>query len=271
MTRHALKDRMELAQLREKIEVGAPYLAILRFAVKKPLAFLAGQYTTLGLDVGEQFVLRAFSIASSPARVDELEFYAILVENGEFTPTLFTLKPGDTIYYLGAKGKFTLSRTGLPHLALIASGTGLAPFMSMLRYLVSREKAGEPFPFSRILVMHGVSHSLELGYREELLSLERRQGSFRVLYVPCVSRPTDGDGHFSHGRVNDLFRLVVGEPKSGKIDPVVAPGLSASKIQEWIPAGQTALFVCGNPEMIRDVQAVAEPHRYAEVYREDYW
>lgn len=262
---------MQRAVLRGKVEVGDPGLAIFRFNIEKPLEFQAGQYTTIGLELEDDLILRPFSIASSPAQRNELEFYAVRVDSGELTPSLFSLLLGQTVYYLGAKGSFTLGRTTRPNLVMIATGTGLAPFISMLRTLEISVQAGEPVLVRHIVVMHGVSFSNELGYRQELEELVRRRGKFEVVYVPCVSRPTPADSEFSHGRVNDVVRLLLGEPKSGKVDPVLGPALSRAAILQRLVPQETAIYLCGNPEMIRDIQSIAGLHGYDDVFKEDFW
>ena len=94
--RSSLKAKMKLAVLAERIDVHGPEVAIFRFKPKDHdlFDFKAGQYATLGLDVGAEFIPRAYSIASSPYEREELELYINVIEDGQLTPSLF--KPGDT-------------------------------------------------------------------------------------------------------------------------------------------------------------------------------
>ena len=139
--------------------------------------FKAGQYTVLGLpgaaprapftdeeppppDSGK-LIRRAYSIASSSVEKEYLEFYITLVRSGALTPRLFALAPGDAVW-LSSKfvGMFTLDRVPADqNVLLIATGTGIAPYMSMLRTHL-QETAGRAFA-----VVHGARHSWDLGYR----------------------------------------------------------------------------------------------------------
>jgi ferredoxin--NADP+ reductase len=137
------------------------------------------------------------------------------------------------------KGIFTLGN--LPkdaRLVLVATGTGLAPYVSMLR----RWPASAPEPrWSRAVVIHGVRHPEELGYRSEIEARARTDA--RVTYVPVVSRATTTEWSGLAGRVQrvlepDAFRAATGE--------TLAPD-------------RHHVFLCGNPDMIRDVRAQLEP------------
>jgi len=182
------------ARLVERIDV-APELAIFRVrpdAVPNDGApwFLPGQYVTLGM--GD--LQRAYSIASSPNERRWLEFYIRYARNPEtetpLTHRLFDLPVGERLH-AGDKivGRFTLARTLPPgdvrHRILIAAGTGLAPFLSMVRAAVEE---GDGAALARTSVLHGASHPEELAYRDELEAAVRRHG---LRYVPTVSRPLE--------------------------------------------------------------------------------
>jgi len=148
--------------------------------------FLPGQYVTIGL--GD--VQRAYSIASSPGERRWLEFYIRYARDPEtespLTHLLFEVPIGDRVH-LGEKiaGRFTLERTARGDgraLMFVAAGTGLAPFVSMVRKALS---AGDGELLARMRVLHGVSHPHELGYREVLDDAARR---FGLRYLPTVSR-----------------------------------------------------------------------------------
>src|SRR3990172_2154938 len=167
--RASLKQKMRLAVLTERIDVGGPDVAIFKFRPKEGevFEFKAGQYATLGLDVGDEFVPRAYSIASSPYAREYLEFYINVITEGKLTPALFAMHTGDEVYYMGPKGLFTLAKTSTERLLFIATGTGLAPYMSMLRMLHQDQRAGKTQ--GRIITLvHGVRFSDNLGYLEEL-------------------------------------------------------------------------------------------------------
>ena len=102
-----------------------------------PFPFKAGQYATLGVDSAEKRIERAYSIVSSPYEEGFLEFFVELVPQGELTPLLYKLHKGDTLYCRKiAKGRFTLDlRSGRTNHLLLATVTGIAPFVSYVRTL----------------------------------------------------------------------------------------------------------------------------------------
>lgn len=197
------------ATLIERIDV-APQLAIFRVRpddapVDGGPWFVPGQYVTLGL--GD--LQRAYSIASDPGERRWLEFYIRYARNPEtetpLTHRLFELAAGARLH-AGEKiaGRFTLERTagaGDERVkVLVAAGTGLAPFVSMVRD-ASRHGAAERL--ARLAILHGVSHPNELGYRDEL---EAARDRFGLRYVPSVSRPAENPGWRGRtGRVETLL------------------------------------------------------------------
>ena len=141
--------------------------------------FEAGQYTVLGLQAGsprvamsdpgedapssDRLIRRAYSIASSSVENQYLEFYVSLVRSGALTPRLFSISEGDRLW-LGPKavGQFTLEQVAPEHnLILISTGTGLAPYLSMVR---TAHRCGQGRKF---YVIHGARYSWDLGYRSE--------------------------------------------------------------------------------------------------------
>ena len=264
--RRSLKAKMRTAVLTERIDVDGPAVAIFRFKPKDHdlFEFVAGQYATLGLDVGDEFVPRAYSIASSPSERDYLELYINVIAQGRLTPSLFNLRYGDEIYYMGPKGVFTLARSNAPHLLLIATGTGLAPYVSMLRRLSIEQSQGKPHG-RMITLAHGVRYTADLGYRWELDGLSRHK-EFNFLYVPMVSRPQE-DRHWmpevGRGRATALLESVT---------PGVLPeGFDAEEVQTRYPPGSTAVYLCGNPDMITDARSILSAKGYDEIYTEEYW
>ncbi|MEJ2719933.1 MAG: hypothetical protein P8181_02160 [bacterium] len=161
--------------------------------------FEPGQYTTLGLPGTlprcsgvlpepplrrpEKLIKRAYSIVSSPMEKGHLEFYAVLIRNGSFTPRLFPLRPGDRLW-LSRKitGTFVLSKAPPDaNIVLVATGSGIAPYVSMLRTIL------QPGNRRRIALLHGVRRSSDLGYMDELRAKERELPNFT--YIPTISRP----------------------------------------------------------------------------------
>ena len=152
-------------------------------ALEEPFPFEPGQYATLGL-VGHdspKLIQRPMSVSSSADDLSEYEFFIRLVDQGGFTPLLWERKVGDPINIKGPKGKFLLQDDGRRAL-FVASGTGLAPFLSMIDTLRDRGRTHD------IVLLHGVSHEHDLAWRDELTELEAG-GDFPLRYVATISRP----------------------------------------------------------------------------------
>jgi ferredoxin--NADP+ reductase len=216
-------------------------------ALADPFPFLPGQYATLGLIGPEgKLVQRPMSISSSADRLDEYEFFIRLVHNGEFTPLLWECHLGDPINIKGAKGRFVLQdddRTCL----LVASGTGLAPFISMIETLRGRGQVRD------LVLLHGVSHDYDLAWREQLETLAA-SGGFPLRYAGTVSRPQNcPDWHGLTGRVESII--------DGQLD------------EHGLTPDNATIYLCGNPDMIAAVEATATARGFPpeQVRKELYW
>ncbi len=262
--------------IQQRIEV-APGLIVVRVAPDgwELPEFAAGQFAVLGLppeaprckhsDPEEEvskpgrLIRRAYSIASSSVAREYLEFYITLVRSGGLTPRLFALQPGDRLW-MGPKitGNFTLDQAPADsNLVLVATGTGLAPYMSMLRTMLP--EAGE----RRIAVLLGARHSWDLGYQSELVTMDRLSGAFT--YRAIISRPAEEPVSWAgpSGYVQDLWR-------SGEVEK----GWGFEPTPE-----NTGVFLCGNPAMIDDMvgalgdQGFREHSRKepGEIFVERYW
>jgi len=252
-----------------------PQLIILRV---KPdgqrFSFQPGQFAVLGLlgrqpriaeaareetpAAPEKMIRRAYSIASSNIEHNYLEFYLTLVTSGELTPRLFAMKYGDRIFVSPkATGMFTLDRVPAEKaVVLIATGTGLAPYVSMLRTMLVKDDK------RRFIVLHGARYSWDLGYRAELESLARLRPNF--LYVPAITRPEE-DPHYQGqtGRIQNLL-------KSGALEQLCGAPLDPSR---------TDVFLCGNPDMIDQVKewliakgfTMDKPKEPGSIHVEEYW
>jgi ferredoxin--NADP+ reductase len=188
-----------------------------------------------------------------------LEFYLVEVKSGALTPRLFALKEGDRLW-VGPKitGLFTLEQVPPDrNLVFVATGTGLAPYMSMLRTHLTAE------PQRRFAVIHGARYSRDLGYQEELFHLQRDHANF--LYLPVITRPQENVEPWTGatGRLQDFWR-------SGVLDR--AWGLKPS------PA-DTDFFLCGNPGMVEAMKELLEGEGFTEhtrkapgqIHYEKYW
>jgi ferredoxin/flavodoxin---NADP+ reductase len=192
-----------------------------------PLSFEAGQFVRIALDVDGERVARPFSMVSAP---DDpvLEFYGIVVPEGPLSPRLARLQAGERLYVAPNPAGF-LVLSELPDaetLWLLSTGTGIAPFISMLR-------DGTPWKrFRNVVLVHAVRHAKELVYREEA---QRIRG---LRYVTVVSRE-DAPGSL-RGRIPALVR-------DGQLEAAAGLKLAADSSQ---------VMLCGNPDMLKDTTAV---------------
>jgi len=207
----------------------------------------------------DKIIKRAYSIASSSAAREYLELYIAMVPSGALTPRLFALRQGDQLW-LGEKfkGLFTLSDVPADqNVILISTGTGLAPYMSMLR---DQLVCGGPQHFA---VLHGARHSWELGYRAELRTLDRHCPN--MTYIPSISRPDDEPVAWS-GATGRLQEVWQNRPFDGSAGFAPTPAT-------------THIFLCGNPSMIESMVEILSGEGYREhtrkkpgqVHVERYW
>jgi len=143
-------------------------------------AFVPGQFLSFTEKIGEDEITRAYSIASPP-HGGRFALCANLVTEGRFTPFLFGLRPGDDVEFKGPYGAFILRRPVSDSL-FVATGTGIAPFRSMLM-----AKLGE-YPERNFTLLFGVRHEEGLLYHDEWLRMAREFPNFR--YLPTLTRPT---------------------------------------------------------------------------------
>ena len=206
----------------------------------------------------DKMIRRAYSIASASVERRYVEFYLTLITSGQLTPRLFALKHGSPLF-LGPKasGVFTLDRVPPDKaVVLIATGTGLAPYLSMLRTMLVNETQ------RRFVVLHGARFGWDLGYRGELESLARLRPNFT--YIPSITRP-DQDPHF-HGR-------------TGRVQALVEQGVVEKESGVALDPAQADVFLCGNPDMVQAVKAMLEgrgfktdqPGKPGTIHVEEYW
>jgi len=214
-------------------------LWVIRVDPGGPFQFKAGQYATLGVNVDDKRIERAYSIVSSPYQEGILEFFIELVPQGALTPHLYKLQKGDTMLCRKiSKGRFTLDlRSGRTNHLLLATVTGIAPFVSYVRTLYRDWKSGNsPMPGNhKLFCLQGSSCSWEFGYCEELERIAAEVPWFK--FVPTISRPWEDTAWTGEtGRVDDLVRRY---------------------IAEWgLKPAETTGYLCGHPSMCENGQGI---------------
>ena len=273
----ALKPKMQTGTLVHREVLAGGRLGVFRIRPDNGERwwFQAGQYTSLGLDTAEHgFVVRAYSIAGSPLDPD-LEFYIALVENGKLTPTIFAQPLGSTFRFLKPVGKFTLRAAGKRTVAMVATGTGLAPFVGMIRTLWKQHQAGIPV-LQRVILFHGASYADEFGYRQELESYaaEKAKG-FDFTYIRTASRPDEARGwnpaKYGAGRVNELVRHVFNQPVTPARRLALPQGVEKALLEQLVDPRETAFLACGNPGMIEDLREPIKAIGVEQYLVEEFW
>jgi ferredoxin/flavodoxin---NADP+ reductase len=210
------------------------------------LRFSNGHFTMIGLRVNDKPLLRAYSIVSANYE-DHLEFLSIKVPDGPLTSRLQHIKVGDTVI-VGRKPTGTLLIDYLlpgKRLYLLSTGTGLAPFMSIVRDPETYEK------FEQVILVHGVREVDELAYHDLLVEhLPNHEFlgelvSSKLRYYPTVTR----EQYKNMGRVTELI-------ENGKIfEDLQVPPLD--------PAVDRVM-ICGSPAMLRDLKQMLEKRSFKE-------
>jgi len=218
-------------------------------------------------------VTHSYSLSSAPfetALGNLLEFYVVLEKGvdgvlGRFTESLFRIDEGgdDKLAYVERiVGDFTLEKraAGFEHVLMVASGTGLAPFASMVKQLDHEAQQGAA-PKGRFTLLYANRTYPELGYHEKMLEIEAAK-RFDFVCVPSVSRPTSrdrGDLRLGIGRANNLLRSIFRLPPLGAaaVPPVMPRDKPIEMLRERIDPRRTVLLTCGNPQAMADVAFIA--------------
>jgi len=231
------------------------------FKTTKPrgYSFMAGQYARLGVPGEHDVIWRAYSMVSAPHE-DFLEFYGIVVPGGLFTSRARQLEAGSPILLEKQSfGFMTADRfEDGEDLWMLATGTGIGPFISILRdpYVWSK--------FRRLFLVHGVRHVEELAYQEQLSMLEKQVSSpARFRLIQTVTRTPDAAPPRLKGRITALL-------ENGELER--AAGLPLTE-------QASRIMLCGNPDMIEDTRAILHqrgmrPCRRAhpgQFVTENYW
>lgn len=211
-----------------------PHLFSLRVAAPR-IDFEAGQFVRIALDVGGERVARPFSFVNPPHDPVQ-EYYGIVVPEGLLSPRLAGLKAGDALYVADNPSGF-LVLSEVPDadcLWLLATGTGLAPFLSILRGDAAWQRYG------RVVLVHATRHADELVYGRLLADVSAaRKGRFAC--VTMVSRQRHAGS--LEGRIPAAIR-------DGRLEAAAGAALESGRAQ---------VLLCGNPDMVKDaITALAE-------------
>ena len=210
------------------------------------LRFKTGQFVMIGLEVNGKPLMRAYSIVSAHYD-DHLEFYSIKVPDGPLTSRLQHLKAGDQVL-VSRKPTGSLVLDYLKpgkHLYLLATGTGLAPFMSVIRDPEFYEH------FDKIILTHGVRWKSELGYFEHITEDMPENEHFgelvrdKLIYYPTFTR----EDFERQGRLTDLI-------ESGKLfSDIGLPPLNPETDR---------VMICGSPSMLKDLTEILKARGFTE-------
>ena len=192
------------AKLIERVEI-APGLGSFVFEAQngEGFDFTPGQFVSFSADIGGKRITRAYSIASAPApshSVRRFELYLNLAPEGIFSHLLFAMKSGDTVEMRPPLGMFVL-RNPPRDTIFIATGTGIAPFRSILKAQLNETSQAFTLVF-------GVRHESHLMYRAEFEEMARKHPHFR--FLPTLSRPTESWSGRS-GHVQAHLHEAIGE------------------------------------------------------------
>ena len=235
--------------------------------------FKPGQFVTLGLPkpltpaiaarlAGRPGVVpmvrRAYSVASSPRQTDALELFVVLIETGKLTPLLWRRDFPNRVFLEDvAKGEFTLdSVPDGQNLVMISTGTGIAPFVSMLRTYRGQNR------WRQLVIINGVRRVSDLGYRAELEGVSREDPTVR--YVPIVSRPDAAGG---------WDRLC------GRVQVMLDDALCQEHAGLCLDPRSCHVFLCGNPAMIDEMELLLQKRGFrthtaqtpGNIHFERYW
>jgi ferredoxin--NADP+ reductase len=203
--------------------------------VRAPLGpFTAGQFTKLALDIGGERIARPYSLVNAPGS-EPLEFYYNVVQAGPLSPRLAALGAGDTVHVAPNPAGFLVLREvpEAENLWLISTGTGLGPFLSILR-------TDEPWRrFARVTLVHATRTAADQAYRDTIGDIARERGAL-------------------FGFVAFASREAVQGALAGRVPEAIRDGRLEGAAQAELAAARSQAMLCGNPAMVTDVTAALE-------------
>ncbi len=217
----------------------------------RSLRFRNGEFAMMGMEVNGRPLMRAYSMASSQYE-DHLEFYSIKVQHGDLTSRLQHIKEGDQLL-VSKKPTGTLLWDRLKpgkHLYLLSTGTGLAPFLSIIKDPEVYEN------FEKVILVHGCRYINELTYQRlithELMHNEYFGNSVKekLVYYPAVTR----EPFKNYGRITSLL-------ETGKLIEDI--GTPALKVED------DRFMLCGSPSMLKSLTEILIDLGFSETRRND--
>ena len=240
-------------------------VAIIRLQLEQAFHFQAGQYAFLSLVHHRHSVSRPYSIASPPSQTHRLEFCIRIRAQGDLTSSLRDPEvvealqgpsPSASLTVTGPAGRLVVDPTERRDLVLVASGTGLAPFMSIVRSL-NEDCLTAPHSFipRRIYVIHGASYAKDFAYHDELrtlaeATLKNPARALALVYLPTVSRPAENPGWQGlTGRAETLLQasLHPDHPRTELQEAV------RSVLQVTLRPETHLVYACGHAETVEHV------------------
>lgn len=218
------------------------------FRISRPQSFRfrSGEFVMIGLPNAEKPVFRAYSIAS-PAWDDELEFFSIKVPDGPLTQHLQRIQPGDTVL-MRQKSTGTLVIDALTpgkRLFMISTGTGIAPFASLVRDPDTYEK------FDEVILTHTCRDHAELRYGEELFD--------QAANDPLIGEVAAGKLTHYATTTREI------SPRMGRITRLIENGkLCADLGMPALDPATDRVMICGSMSMLKDVKELVEGLGFAE-------
>jgi len=219
--------------------------------------FKAGQFTKLALPAAEgEWLRRAYSMVNGPGE-EILEFLLVTVAEGELSPRLDALQPGDAVY-VGEEPAGFMTLDEIPESAsdlwMLSTGTAIGPFLSLLADPSAKIR------FKRLVLVHAVRREEELVYRECIAAIEARFGQ-QFHYVPVVSRES------------------VPYALTGRIPALLSAGTLSQFTGVELDPHNSFFLICGNPEMVHDSSETLQKMGYRRNLRrspgqfssENYW
>ncbi len=191
------------------------------------LNFTAGQFVRIALDIGGARLARPFSFVNAP---DDpvMEFYGVIVPEGPLSPSLARLKAGDPLHVADNPSGFLVLGEVPPadDLWLLATGTGIAPFLSILRTETPWQR------YRKVILVHAVRHASELVYKEVILKMQEEKRQFKC--ISFVSR--EAHSQSLAGRIPDAIR-------DGRLEAAAGTQIAPERSQ---------FMLCGNPGMLKE-------------------